>query len=256
MRAEMPRGGRGPSSSSDPERLSALLDLLAHAPTPHDLLRSLIHDPIHTPAPRAGAIGMISDDAELVELASYGLTRPHGFTERQSVWREIPPFIDFRSVTPIRRSVPELRAAVHSAGIHLEPELWAQSVMIQAIHARRSTPVGGLMLLFDVDLDVPVETNVLDRDLHAMLLVACRSEPFRAALREVDARMHGTGPLLTDREATCLRMVARGRSNKEIAAQIRMSPSTVKSTLSTVFTKLEVTRRSDAVDAARHLGLL
>lgn len=256
MRGENARARQRSRSTSDPERLSALLDLIAHAPTPHELLRALVHDPVHTPAPRAGAIGMIADDAELVELASYGLTRPHGFIERQSVWQEIPPFIDFRTVSPVRRSVTELRAAVRSAGIHLEPEDWAQSVMIQSVHARRSTPVGALMLLFDADMDVPVVASLHGGDLHAALLIAFRSEPFRAALREVDARIHGTGPLLTDRELACLRQVARGRSNKEIAADIRMSPSTVKSALSSVFTKLEVTRRSQAVYAARHLGLI
>lgn len=199
---------------------------------------------------------MISDSAELVELASYGLTRPHGFTDRQSAWHEVPPFLDFASVTPVRRDVSELRTAVQGAGIPLDPEPWARSVLIQPVHARRSTPVGAVALLFDVPLDTPVMSSLRNTDLHAALLVACRSEPFRAAQREVDARIHGTGPLLTDREQTCLRLVARGRTNKEIAAQLRLSPSTVKVTLSHAFEKLEVTRRRDAVDTARHLGLI
>ncbi len=243
-------------SRSDATRLGGLLDLLAHSPTPHELLRFLIHSPLHTPAPRAGALGMIADSAELVELASYGLTRPHGFTDRQSAWQHVPPFLDFGRVTPVRRDVRDLRSAVQGAGIPLDPEPWAQSVLIQAIHTRRSTPIGAVVLLFDVGLDVTVESTVRHADLHAALVVACRSEPFRSAQQEIDTRLHGGGPLLTDREQTCLRLVARGRSNKEIAAQIRLSPSTVKVTLSRVFDKLEVTRRREAVETAQNLGLL
>lgn len=48
---------------------------------------------------------------------------------------------------------------------------------------------------------------------------------------------------LTDREVEVIRAVARGRTNQEIAAELFISLSTVKSHLSTIQTKLELRNR-------------
>jgi two-component system response regulator DevR len=44
-----------------------------------------------------------------------------------------------------------------------------------------------------------------------------------------------------------LALVADGKTNKEIAAAMGLSPKTVKNYLSNVFEKLQVSRRSQAV---------
>jgi DNA-binding NarL/FixJ family response regulator len=53
--------------------------------------------------------------------------------------------------------------------------------------------------------------------------------------------------LLSNQERRVLALVADGKSNKEIAAAMGLSPKTVKNYLSTVFEKLQVNRRSAAV---------
>jgi len=63
------------------------------------------------------------------------------------------------------------------------------------------------------------------------------------------------GPL-TDRERIVLAHLASLRTQTEIAAQLHISVNTVKAHVRSVHRKLGVTRRRDAVDRARDLGLL
>jgi DNA-binding NarL/FixJ family response regulator len=58
---------------------------------------------------------------------------------------------------------------------------------------------------------------------------------------------------LSPREQEVLQLLVRGRSNKEIGAQLFISDETVKSHLKTLFAKLKVRDRTDAaISAVRH----
>jgi DNA-binding NarL/FixJ family response regulator len=61
---------------------------------------------------------------------------------------------------------------------------------------------------------------------------------------------------LTSRELHVLTFLARGMSNKEIARSLRISEATVKSHLRSVFNKLNVLSRTEAIAAAIRLGLV
>ena len=61
---------------------------------------------------------------------------------------------------------------------------------------------------------------------------------------------------LSPRERSVLELVADGRSNKEIARLLVISPETVKSHLENVFAKLAVQRRTQAISLAKDLGLV
>ncbi|MUL40635.1 response regulator transcription factor [Streptomonospora sp. PA3] len=61
---------------------------------------------------------------------------------------------------------------------------------------------------------------------------------------------------LTDREAATLRLVARGMSNAEIAAELFVGVETVKTHVSSVLAKLSVRDRTQAVVAAYDSGLI
>jgi DNA-binding NarL/FixJ family response regulator len=62
--------------------------------------------------------------------------------------------------------------------------------------------------------------------------------------------------LLTDRERQVLACLVRGARNEEIAAELFLSPATVKSHLSSIYTKLEVRSRHEATALALKLGLV
>jgi LuxR family maltose regulon positive regulatory protein len=61
---------------------------------------------------------------------------------------------------------------------------------------------------------------------------------------------------LSRREHDILTLIADGRSNKEVARALGVTPETVKTHLKNIFEKLSVERRAQAVARARSLGLL
>jgi LuxR family transcriptional regulator, maltose regulon positive regulatory protein len=61
---------------------------------------------------------------------------------------------------------------------------------------------------------------------------------------------------LSRRETGILKLIAQGMSNKEIARSLDIGPETVKSHLKSVFTKLGVEKRAQAVSRAQTLGLV
>jgi DNA-binding CsgD family transcriptional regulator len=61
---------------------------------------------------------------------------------------------------------------------------------------------------------------------------------------------------ITEREREVLQLLADGRSNKEIAARLGLSPNTVKTHVARLFEKLRVARRTEAIGLARELGLV
>jgi DNA-binding NarL/FixJ family response regulator len=96
------------------------------------------------------------------------------------------------------------------------------------------------------------------------LLAAGDSLLFPAAIRELAAR-HAPARVpaggldsagLTDREAQILRLMAQGLSNAEIAAQLVVSPETVKTHVAHVLTKLDARDRTQAVIRAYHSGFI
>ncbi|HEX5075518.1 MAG TPA: response regulator transcription factor [Gemmatimonadaceae bacterium] len=64
------------------------------------------------------------------------------------------------------------------------------------------------------------------------------------------------GPSLTPRERAVLELVAQGLGNKQIAARLGISERTVKFHVSSVFAKLGVGNRTEAVTRAAQAGLI
>jgi LuxR family transcriptional regulator, maltose regulon positive regulatory protein len=74
--------------------------------------------------------------------------------------------------------------------------------------------------------------------------------------QEPGRRRTGLVEPLTERELQVLRLLAAGRSNAEMAAELFVEPSTVKTHLIHLYNKLGVHSRTQAVAHARALGLL
>ena len=69
-------------------------------------------------------------------------------------------------------------------------------------------------------------------------------------------RDDGDAGVLTARETDLLRLVAAGRTNREIAGELFLSEKTVERHLSNVFRKLGVSSRAAATAQAVRLGLV
>jgi len=61
---------------------------------------------------------------------------------------------------------------------------------------------------------------------------------------------------ISPRELVVLQELADGRSNKEIARRLEVSPNTVKTHLTRLYEKLGAVRRTDAIKRARELGII
>jgi len=61
---------------------------------------------------------------------------------------------------------------------------------------------------------------------------------------------------ISARELRVLQELAAGRSNKEIAALLEVSPNTVKTHVARLFEKLGAKRRTEAINKARELGIV
>lgn len=79
---------------------------------------------------------------------------------------------------------------------------------------------------------------------------AAEAEPFAPNAAQQEALG------LTAREMEILQLIARGLSNREIAAQLFVSESTVKTHCARTFDKLGAARRTQAVQRGKELGLL
>jgi DNA-binding CsgD family transcriptional regulator len=83
---------------------------------------------------------------------------------------------------------------------------------------------------------------------------ALTSRPRAAVFARNDGALRSLG--ITNREYEVLTHLAGGRSNKEIARELGVSPNTVKTQVSSLFAKLDAARRTEAIGKARELSLI
>ena len=100
------------------------------------------------------------------------------------------------------------------------------------------------------------QSDELCRAIKAAAAGQVQLSPQAAArlVREVRAP-EGREPL-TDRETDVLRLLARGRANKEIARDLSIGEKTVKTHVSSILSKLDVQSRTQAALYAVNIGLV
>jgi LuxR family maltose regulon positive regulatory protein len=109
------------------------------------------------------------------------------------------------------------------------------------------TPMAQLLRLA---ADHGIATDYVDRLLAAFsdLRPASSAPPSKGEAKLIEP--------LTQRELQVLQLIADGLSNREIADKLVISLGTVKVHARNIYGKLQVSRRTEAVARARHLGLL
>jgi len=137
---------------------------------------------------------------------------------------------------------------------------------VRQIRARDPLAKVIILTTYDTDEDITralkagAKAYIL-KDISAEALITCIHDvlagktylaPAAAAkLAEGVTRMH-----LTPREMTALKLMADGKSNKEIANVLGISDRTVKTHLGHLFEKLNVTSRTEAIKVASRRGLI
>lgn len=83
----------------------------------------------------------------------------------------------------------------------------------------------------------------------------CHPKVVTSLLKELRRRRgfsdSSEGEPLTRRESEVLRLVGRGFSNKEVARSLNLSESTIKAHMHSIFAKLRVRRRGEAIARLR-----
>jgi LuxR family maltose regulon positive regulatory protein len=93
------------------------------------------------------------------------------------------------------------------------------------------------------------------QDYAARLLSQFDAEPHLARAAQVSPAGNLVEPL-SQREMEVLHLMALGRTNKEIARELIVAPGTVKAHTSSIYRKLDVANRTEAVARARQLHIL
>jgi len=139
---------------------------------------------------------------------------------------------------------------------------------VEAIKAiRKDFPHSRFIVLTTYDGDEDI-FSALDAGAQAYLLKGMRRDELFEAIRAVHAglryiptvvakSLHGRiRPDLTRRELEVLKLMADGRSNKEIAADLGTTEGTIKSYVFNILGKLQVHDRTEAVTSALRRGIL
>lgn len=136
------------------------------------------------------------------------------------------------------------------------------------IRALEAPPYVLVLTNYDTDADIlgAVEAGasgylLKDAPPHELTAAVRAAAAGESALAPVIAsrlldRMRAPRVSLSSREIEVLELVAAGRSNSEVAEQLFVSETTVKSHLAHIFSKLDVSSRTAAVSAARQKGIL
>jgi DNA-binding NarL/FixJ family response regulator len=137
------------------------------------------------------------------------------------------------------------RALLHAARARFPnvPPVLVASLSSNGV--RKALDAGAAGIVLDSDVEAALPDTVRAVHVHQVVVPRRCGQAIR--------------PPLTHREKETLALVARGLTNRQIAAQLFLAESTIKTHLASVFAKLGVSSRSDAtalvLDPEENLGL-
>ena len=145
----------------------------------------------------------------------------------------LPDGTGFDACREIRRIEPECRVLVLTS---VGDEQMVDDAIRSGAHGYLLKEVNGKALVRAIE-DVAMGKSILDPAITARVLDLVRSQT---------ATTRNLLDSLSAQESRVLSLIAEGKTNKEVAAEMGLAEKTVKNYLSTVFEKLHVTRRTQA----------
>ena len=182
--------------------------------------------------PELQVIGEARDGAEALRMA-------HELKPDVVLIDLLMPVMDgIAAIGAIRRELPDVEA------IALTSVLDDNSV----VGAVRAGAIGYLLK--------DTEADELRRAIKAAAAGQVQLSPKAAARLMREVRAPDSPEALTERELDVLRLLAKGKSNKEIGSHLYITETTVKSHLRSIFSKLNVLSRTEAITTASRRGLV
>lgn len=222
-----------------------------------ETIRVLIAD--DHPVVRAGLEAMISSFADVSVVASVD-------TARRAV-EVVQAGLQASGQRDVDVVLMDLRFgdAPHARSEAVEDGVWATR-QIRGLGARAPHVVVVTNYSTDADVVAAISAGALGyllkdcqpTDLREGIRAASRGETVMnpRMMNALVGTMRAPAVSLTARETEVLERVAEGESNRIIAKSLVLTEATVKSHMGNIFTKLGVTNRIAAVNAARERGLL
>jgi len=184
------------------------------------------------------AILGLQPDMQLVGEAEDG-------TQAIKIFRELRPDVTLmdlqmpilngvETIGRIRRDFPDARIIV----------LTTYAGDVQALRAMRAGAAGYLL------------KGALRRDLLDAIRAVHGGRRYLSPEIAQQIALHSSEDSLSERETGVLRLVALGKANKEIAGELSVSEDTVKAHLKSIFAKLSVGDRTQAVTLALKRGII
>lgn len=153
------------------------------------------------------------------------------------------------AVNKVARTLPQLKVLV------LGGEQDARNIRVEALPAYLSLNGIGFLVKGESSERLVKAISLLAQGVFVSEMDVIRHVLTRLARWADEKPAMGQGQL-TERETEVLRLVAEGRSNREIAAELFLSEGTVKIHISHIMAKLPVERRTELVRYAITRGLV
>ena len=247
----------------------------ALARTALGLSRYLSGDPAGAEKPLLEAVASapLTPPIHLLSLSALSLTLSE-LGELTRAQREADLALSLMSRSNLGRtpsaSLAHAAAGAAHAGLGRLPE--ARSELEHALRARRRRPgisawatIDIMLLLTKVLIDLGDRSSAAVLAGEVSLLLAAAPDdahPLRTRLGRLERRLGGRSPApvlaypLTEREVTVLRLLRSALSRREIAAALNLSVNTIKTQVTSIYGKLGVSTRGEAIARGQQLGIL
>ena len=209
---------------------------------------------------------VIADDQDLVRSGLRALLEargiqvigeaPHGAAAVEAATRELPDVLLMDIRMPVMDGIAATREIV-AAGLRTRVLILTTYDLDEYVYEALRAGAAGFML----------KASPIDRLVDGIEVVAAGESLLAPSLMQRLIAEHvrrpppSSGPparlaALTDREREVMTLIARGRSNEEIASSLFVSLATVKTHVNRVLSKLRLTSRAQVVVVAYETGLV
>lgn len=200
-------------------------------------------------------IAEIGEDGRIREAGRFGIAGPGPSSESVPLWDEglIAQATKKSTPTLIENALGAARDRRLTPSSDIDDLLVLNGFQtVVAIPLRSFGLLNGVIGLCSVHaVDKELKMNFNYKDFQALMTLATRSVAYSQPAQTPPLK-----PVLTTRDRAVLDLIAKGKTNNEIANELKLSVPTVKLSVSNLLAKLGSSSRHSAAEKAHELGII